>query len=42
MEFKPSNNCTPIIFAAKHGHTEIVSQLLAQKDIDINCKIFEF
>ena len=29
---------TPLILAAKNGHTKIIDHLLSQPNIDVNCK----
>ena len=34
----PIFNETPLLFASKNGHTEIVQLLLSQPGIEINCK----
>ena len=31
-------NTTPLILAARKGHSEIVETLLSQEGIEINCK----
>ena len=31
-------NYTPLIYAARNGHSEIVETLLSQEGIEINCK----
>lgn len=37
IEFKYLNR-TPLIFASKEGHLNIVSILLVQQGIDVNCR----